>query len=82
MLTVLIESELIGVSTVNIYINIESEIETELRFEFGNIQGQWIPEGIDRPKIIEKDSLSYFDGILQVKFPTDFVVPLEFQTKG
>ena len=38
-LTVLIESEVIGKSTIDIYINIESDIEEDLRFEFRNVQG-------------------------------------------
>ena len=38
-LTVIVESEVIGKSTVDIYVNIESEIEEDLRFEFGDVQG-------------------------------------------
>ena len=33
-----------------------------------------------RPKISQKDVVNYFDGLIDIKFPTDFVIPPDWQT--
>ena len=75
-MTLLLESEVAGSSEQIIYVEIESDVEQ--RFDVLQLregQGQWIQEGIERPQIKGEDSVSYVDGVVKIRFPTDFVVP-------
>ena len=64
-ITFLLESPVVGNSIIDIKIRIDAEVDQ--RFDitsFEGDQGQWIPEGIERPIIKQNDAINYIYGIV------------------
>ena len=63
--TFLLESTVVGNSKIDIKIRIDAEVDQ--RFDLSSLEadeGQWIPEGIERPIIKQNDAINYYDGIV------------------
>ena len=56
---------MVGNSKIDIKIRIDAEVDQ--RFDLSSLEadeGQWIPEGIERPIIKQNDAINYYDGIV------------------
>ena len=78
-ITFLLESPVAGDSRIQVPLTIESDIDNENRFDpseyLGEGSEQWIGEGVERPVLQPDNIVTTFDGKIVVKFPTEFVVP-------